>query len=114
MNVYAPAVRTMLAKLLLLIAVLVMPLGMTPAAGAGHQLHDMASMPMGHCDPKAPNHGADHGITQCTMACSAALPAADLADDAPLPIDCAPALSSAATTLDGLHPHPATPPPKVS
>lgn len=114
MSAYAAAVRTVLAKLVLLIAVLLMPLGMTPAAAAGHQPHDMAAMPVGHCDPHAPKHGAMQGMAQCTMACSTALPAGDAARDAPLLIVCTPVAPSAAEALDGLHPHPATPPPKAS
>jgi hypothetical protein len=113
-SAYAAAVRTVLAKLVLLIAVLLMPLGMTPAAAAGHQPHDMATMPVGHCDPHAPKHGAVQGMAQCTMACSTALPAGDTARDAPLLIFCTPVAPSAAEALDGLHPHPATPPPKAS
>jgi hypothetical protein len=111
---YAPAVRIVLAKLLLLIAVLLMPLGMTPAEAGGHPPDAMASMAIGHCDPQAPKRGPGHGITQCTMACSAALPAAGFALDTPVPTASTPVRPTAAATPDGLHPHPATPPPKDS
>jgi hypothetical protein len=102
----------MLARLFVLIAVLLMPLGMTPAAASAHGHADMASMPMGHCDGKAPARHMKGGIADCAMACSAALPAAELVrDDVPLPA-CAPIRAVAVNALHGLHPETATPPPK--
>jgi hypothetical protein len=111
---YASVVRPMLAKLLLLLAVLLMPLGMTPAAAVDHNAHAAAAMPMGHCDKQAPDQRTKHGIGECTMACSAALPAADFASDPPLLIACTPLCPSGAAMLDGLHPDTATPPPRNS
>ena len=111
MSAYAGRV---LAKLVLLIAVLLMPLGMAPAAGTSHNAKAMAAMPMGHCDQPAPTQGAKHGLAECTMACSAALPAVDAPrDDRPL-IVCLPVQPAAAQVLHGLHPETATPPPKRS
>ena len=111
MTGYSPR---MLARLVLLIAVLLMPLGMAPAAAtATHEHADMASMPMGHCDEKAPSHHMKGGIADCAMACSAALPAAELVrDEPPLPA-CSPAPRVAEQALHGLHPETATPPPKL-
>ena len=103
-----------LARLLLVFAVLLMPLGMAPAAASGPSHHASASMPMGHCDQDAPKQHGDKGISECTMACSAALPAAAAARDAPLMILCLPAEPAAAEILHGLQPDPATPPPKRS
>ena len=106
--------RPMLARLVLLIAVLLMPLGMTPAAATAHEHVAMASMPMGHCDDKAPSRHMKGGIADCAMACSAALPAAEVArDELPLPA-CSPARPVAAHALHGLHPETATPPPKLA
>ena len=62
----------LVAKLLVLLAVLLMPLGMTSAAASASH-HEMASMPMGHCpirDSRDLKSGAE-----CTMVCAAALPA---------------------------------------
>ena len=101
-------------KLLALLAVLLMPLGMSPAAAAPVH-HDMAAgMPMGHCPDQAPGHDKKSGFAECTMACAAALPAVQ-APAAGLPI-VPPELPRLALSdrLHGLHPETATPPPRAS
>lgn len=102
------------SRLLLLIAVLLMPVGMTPAA-AGTMHHAAASeIPMGHCPDQGENHRTNSGIAECTMACTAALPAI-ASSGAELPvIDRAPAQSPAPERLDGMDPETATPPPRLS
>jgi hypothetical protein len=102
------------AKLLTLIAVLLMPFGMSaaPAASAHHE--SAASMPMQHCPEPAPNHGRKAGFAECTMACSAALPAVDRPAERPLLLVCAPTEAAAVQILRGLHPDTVTPPPKGS
>lgn len=110
---YAALVHRMLAKLALLIAVLLMPIGMTPAPAAAHQ-NAMAGMPMGHCDEGTTKHQPKGGFTECTMACSAALPAADTPRGKATPIASMPILPAAAHILHGVHPETATPPPKRS
>ena len=100
-----------LLSLLALIAVLLMPLGMTPAS-AHHQ--PAAGMAMPHCPEQAPKHDSKGAFAECTMACSAALPAAELQQEQHLPIACAPAPPAVAQILRGLHPETATPPPKRS
>ena len=104
----------LIAKLLVLVAVLLLPLGMQPVGAAPN--HDMAvsTMPMGHCPEHAPSHDGKGGFVECTMACSAALPAAELAPERHLLIACAPSVPAAAQILRGLHPETATPPPKAS
>jgi hypothetical protein len=98
-------------KLLALIAVLLMPLGMQSAAAS--VTHD-AAMPMEHCPDQAPTRDLKGGFAECTMVCSAALPAADpLQREHPL-IACAPTEPAVARILHGLHPDTATPPPKRS
>src|SRR5690348_8481514 len=101
------------AKLLVVLAVLVMPFGMAPAWAAAPAQHHVA-MPMQHCPEPAPNRSGKAGFVECTMACSAALPAADDAIEQPLVIICAPTGPAAAQILSGLHPDTATPPPKRS
>jgi len=113
-NGYALPVRNLLASLLIALAVLLMPLGMNPAAASRPVDHASTSMPMGHCDGDAPKQHGAKGISECTMACAAALPAATPARDAPLLILCVPAEPAAAEILHGLQPDPATPPPKRS
>lgn len=111
---YEARVRTLLAKLGLLLAVLLMPLGMAPAAATSH--HSMAAMMSGHCPDQAPaNHVKGDGIADCAMACAAALPAADAApESAPLSLADTPLLAVAVERLHGLHPETATPPPRAS
>jgi hypothetical protein len=102
----------LIAKLLVLVAVLLMPLGMSPAAAGASMHHDMASMSMGHCPDQAPSPDKKSGFGECTMACAAALPAVE-ASAAELPIVPAELQRLALTDrLHGLHPETATPPPK--
>ena len=102
-------------KLLTLVAVLLLPLGMNsaPAAAATHH-GSMASMPVEHCPEQSPKHVGKAGFVECTMACSAALPAADFRGHDPLMIACTPVEPCVADRLHGLHPETATPPPKRS
>jgi hypothetical protein len=109
---YAGLVQTLLARLVILFAVLLMPLDMAPAAASVP--HQRMDMPMGHCPDQGSHHDMKSGIAECTMACAGALPAADLARHQPLLVVCEPIQPAAAQRLHGLHPDPATPPPKDS
>ncbi len=100
-------------KLLTLIAVLLMPFGMT-AAPAATAMHHSTSAPMRHCPEQAPKPTGKAGFVECTMVCSAALPASDLKRDEPRLIVCTPVEAEAVRQLDGLHPDTATPPPRRS
>ena len=111
---YEARVPTFLAKLALLLAVLLMPLGMAPAAATGGH-HMMAGMPAGHCPDQGPTNHESSGIADCAMACASALPAADFASERqPLALSAAPLLAVPAERLHGLHPETATPPPRAS
>lgn len=110
---YSGAVRAILGKLLLLVAVLLMPFGMTPAA-ANASPHPMASMPMGHCADQDSSHSSKAGIADCTMACAGALPALAAARDEPLFIRPEPVIATASEPMNSLDPETATPPPKRS
>jgi hypothetical protein len=100
-------------KLLALLAVLLMPFGMTPVAAAKSP-HHSATMPMQHCPEQAPDHGSKGGFVECTMACSAALPALDSAPQQSLPPERNLTPVAVAHILHGLHPETATPPPKTA
>jgi hypothetical protein len=103
----------LIGKLLVLLAVLLMPLSMSAApAAANHR--SAASMAMKHCPEQAPSHHTKGGFAECTMACSAALPAADLPQEQHVLISCVPTTHAIARVLHGLHPDTSTPPPKVS
>lgn len=103
-------------KLMVLIAVLLMPLGMQPAVAFATITHghDMAaSMPMEHC-PDQTKHEHNDGFATCSMACASALPAQPLVrDEAPTP-DHQLVRPVAANTLHGLHPEVPAPPPKLT
>lgn len=101
-------------KLVTLIAVMLMPFAMTAAPATAAQGHHSASMPMQHCPEQSPERKAKAGFVECTMACSAALPAADIAADDPFASVCEPMTLAPVPRLHGLHPDTATPPPKGS
>ena len=100
-------------KVLTLVAVLIMPFGMSGAHASPATHTPTAEMPMGHCSDQPAKHGNDGaGISECTMACAGALPAiTPIAQDPVLLAEGAdaPAMVQA---LHGLHPEIATPPPK--
>ena len=102
------------AKLLILLAVLLMPLGMAPASASVAHDQMMAGMAMGHCPEQAPSNESKNAFGECTMACAAALPAIDGQRDERGLIVRAPAQPVAARCLHGLHPETATPPPKIA
>ena len=100
----------LILQLLSLTALMLMPFGMTPVA-ATPQRH-AAFIAMEHC----PEQGSRHekgAFVECTMACSAALPAADRPHSTIVPIDCERLRPTLARHLSDLHPEIATPPPKT-
>ena len=100
-------------KLLTLIALMLMPFGMTAAPAAASHDHS-ASMAMGHCPDQLPDRHPATGLHECAMACSAALPAADMRQDDSVLIGHVPTVAYVVHQLHGLHPETATPPPKLS
>lgn len=112
---YEAAMRCLLLRLLTLAAVLMLPLAMTgaPAAASPHG-HHAASMPMQHCPDPGTRHQSKGAFAECTMACASALPAVDRVDE-PSVTYAAPLVAAAPVQeLDGLHPDPATPPPRTA
>jgi len=110
---YCKIVGTILAKLLLLVAVLVMPLGMSGAMAA-QTARDAPRAMMGHCPDGAPSHHERNGIAECTMACAGVLPAVDSAHHPSRTMAEEAIQPTIARQLRGLHPETATPPPKPS
>ena len=104
----------LIAKLMVLIAVLLMPLGMSAAPAAAAHRGMSASVPMKHCPDQSPSHDSKSGFVECTMACSAALPAAELPQERRVLTASIPREPAAAHFLHGIHPDIATPPPKAS
>jgi hypothetical protein len=105
--------RATALKLLALLAVMLMPLGMAASPAAAHH-QPAAAMPMEHCPEPEPAHTTRSGFVDCTMACSAALPAVGSSIPMRPLILCAPVELSLSNRLRGLHPDTATPPPKRS
>jgi hypothetical protein len=102
----------LLSRLLVLVAVLLMPFGMTPASASMAHEQMTAGMPMGHCPDQTPSHDGKSGFAECTMACAAALPAIDRQADEQHLIAHEPLQPLAVQRLQGLHPETATPPPR--
>ena len=114
MSGYTRLVQQLVAKLVIMLAVMLMPFGMTPVSAATHDAMP-AAMAMRHCPEPVPAHHQSKGaMGACTMACASALPAVDLARAEPLPIHDAPVAAIAVAGLDGLHPETLTPPPKLN
>jgi hypothetical protein len=93
---------------------MLMPFGMAPSHASVSTHAPMAAKTMEHCPDNAPNHENKGSFAECTMACSAALPAAELADEGPLRVIHDPVEPALVRPLHGIHPDTATPPPKRS
>jgi hypothetical protein len=106
--------RRAIARLIVLITLLIMPFGMTPAPTAAGRIEAAASMPTPHCPHQDPSHAAKGGIAICGMACSAALPAADANHETPTLAGSVPIEQPIAHGLTGIQPETATPPPRRS
>jgi hypothetical protein len=103
----------LILRLLTLAAVLLMPLGMAEALATAHDSAH-AGMPMQHCPDQGSKPESKGALAECTMACSAALPAQEAARQGTPQIAPMPIVPAAAQVLHGLHPDTATPPPKHS
>jgi hypothetical protein len=108
---YVRRMRQLIAKLLLLCAVLLMPFGMAPVPAApAHSA--MAGLAMRHCPEQGSKHQSKGAFAECTMACASALPAADRVQERPMPYAAPLVTAVSVHVLHGLHPDTATPPPK--
>ena len=114
MSVYACAMLRLIARIALMVAILLMPLGMTPSAASEPHHMMAAASPMQHCPDQAPGHDPKGALAQCTMACSAAVPASTASAEEPLMIAAEVVTPAVAERLHGLHPETATPPPKLA
>jgi hypothetical protein len=103
-----------ITRLLTLMALVLMPFGMGSAsAGAAH--HAPAATAASHCDghgeqPAAP---VPDDAIDCAMTCSMLIVAQARIPD-PVPVGGPLAQGAVAESATGLHPNPATPPPKRS
>lgn len=110
-----------LTRMILALAVMVMPFGMGQAAAApvtamaGHSMTAIMAGPgLNHC-PGHSSNSAKGLAGDCTMACSAALPAAPLARHGPpVPFAASHGRPSISARLPGLVLEIATPPPRIA
>lgn len=114
MSVYAGAVLKVIARIVLLLAVLLMPLGMIPSAASAAHHTRAAGMSMEHCPDQTPRHDPKGALGQCTMACAAAVPATTASAEEPHLAAAETAVPALTQRLDSLHPETATPPPKLA
>ena len=106
---------SLVAKLLLLMSVLLMPLAMSAAAASGPMDHKaMSHESMGHCPDPMPAADSEPGIAPCTMACAAALPAIGTGASTPEVKAVAPLSAMPMKTLVGILLEIATPPPRTA
>jgi hypothetical protein len=104
-------------KLVVLIAVLLMPLGMQPAAASAAPIDHhaaIAGMVMEHCPDQPNKHDRNDGLAMCSMACASALPAQEMTRAETLQRDHQLAIPAMADALHGILPEIATPPPKFA
>ena len=104
-------------RLLVLLAVLLMPVGMqSAAASASHTDHHamMTGAPMGHCPEQSNGHQHNDGLATCSMVCASTLPAQELAKGDTLLRDHQLVAPVPAQTLHGILLEIATPPPKLA
>ena len=104
-------------RLLVLLAVLLMPVGMqSAAASAPHTDHHamMAGTPMGHCPGQSSGHQHNDGLATCSMVCASTLPAQEFARDDTLLRDHQLVSPVPAEALHGILLEIATPPPKLA
>lgn len=107
---YWAHMRLLALRLLMLVAVAIMPLGMAAPA----QAQPMTHMAMSHCPEQKSHQQHKVALGECTMACASALPAIDRGSDDVRPVSRVALEPLPAHPLHGLHPDTATPPPKAS
>lgn len=104
-------------RLLMLLAVLLMPLGMQSAAASAPNidLHIMMTRaPVGHCPEQSKGHQHNDGLATCSMVCASTLPAQELAWDDALLRDHQLVVPVPAQILHGILLEIATPPPRLA
>lgn len=114
LQAYWRRMRLLALRLLALVAVLLLPFGMAAAPAAAHHAQMAATMPMQHCPDGTPGKNSKPALTECTMACSSALPAVELAPLDLQSLSRSVACPAVTATLTGITLEIATPPPRLS
>lgn len=110
---YSLPMRSLVLRLLALVAVMLMPFGMAaaPAAPVHHQVS--MDMPVEHCGDEGGAPASSAIPADCTMGCASALPAADLAASSH-PVSRPAPQPAIEPLLSGIDLEIATPPPRLS
>lgn len=107
----------LIGRLLVLLAMLLMPLGMAPAAASASPVNHhamMAGMATDHCPDQSNKREHNDGLAMCSMACASALPAQDVVRDETPMRHHQLVIPMMAQRLHGILLEIATPPPKVA
>lgn len=106
-----------LARIAVLLAVLLMPVGMTGAnaAPAGHSTMSMPTMAMGHCPDTGDHRQGQDMPADCTTACASVLPSVPVRfGDVRSPLPANFGMPGRARALTGTLLETATPPPRIA
>jgi hypothetical protein len=110
---YSAEMHSVFLRLLVFIAVVLMPFGMAAAPAASMQ-HQQMTMPMQHCPEPGSSHHSTGALADCTMACASALPATDLQIADAHPVSKFTPRPTLVAALPGIELEIATPPPRRS
>ncbi len=110
---YPARMRSAALRMLALLAVLLLPFGMSAAPAEPHAAETM-TMPAEHCPDTPERSQTKFAPAACSMACSAALPAADQPLPAAGPQLRIVAQPGAVSSLPGIELEIATPPPRAA
>jgi hypothetical protein len=108
---YGCGMTAALLRLLTMLALVLMPIGMTSAPAAASPVPASHHMTAGHCDEQPEQNQAPASKMDCAAMCTA-LPATDSAAPNPVLMPKAPRTVAVATPFDGIILEIATPPPK--
>ena len=108
--IYGTGMASAVFRLLALVALVIMPLGMSSAPALAGAV-DHAAAPAGHCDEQPVQDEAPQSKMDCTAMCTA-IPAADVPTSAPALQPKAPRTMAISAPFSGVEPEIATPPPR--
>ncbi len=114
MHGYLLPMTRIAGKLLILLALLTMPAGMSWAGASAPTGGHEAMMDGAHCPDPAPTADHERGIAACNMVCAAALPAIEPGTSEPHSVSELPLPTLTMKTLVGVLLDIATPPPRLS
>jgi hypothetical protein len=106
--------QSILLRLLALIAVMLLPFGMSAAPAEAREHHSASTLSMQHCSQEESDRAQTDALSDCAMPCSAALPAADPSSAGSHSLAPPAVMPPTEEALTGIDLDIATPPPKLS